>query len=177
MSHPYEHILTPLRIGNVVLRNRLFSAPMGLHCLQGGEPYPTPAIIAHYAQKARGGAAVVTCSGTRAYSTPSDGSHISYDLYSGEGQHYLSQMADAIHFYGAKASMEIAVQPRDGAYQASAGNRVMGPGNMISKEITEEAMQEAIENLQLQVTTLKSPHGSTAGRTNTAGPSRTVFAS
>lgn len=155
MSHPYEHILTPLRIGNVVLRNRLFSAPMGLHCLQGGEPYPTPAIIAHYAQKARGGAAVVTCSGTRAYSTPSDGSHISYDLYSGEGQHYLSQMADAIHFYGAKASMEIAVQPRDGAYQASAGNRVMGPGNMISKEITEEAMQEAIENLQLQVTTLK----------------------
>ena len=155
MSHPYEHVLTPLRIGNVVLRNRLFSAPMGLHCLQGGEPYPTPAIIAHYAQKARGGAAVVTCSGTRAYSTPSDGSHISYDLYSGEGQHYLSQMADAIHFYGAKASMEIAVQPRDGAYQASAGNRVMGPGNMISKEITEEAMQEAIENLQLQVTTLK----------------------
>ena len=155
MSHPYEHILTPLRIGNVVLRNRLFSAPMGLHCLQGGEPYPTPAIIAHYAQKARGGAAVVTCSGTRAYSTPSDGSHISYDLYSGEGQHYLSQMADAIHFYGAKASMEIAEQPRDGAYQASAGNRVMGPGNMISKEITEEAMQEAIENLQLQVTTLK----------------------
>ena len=36
MSHPYEHILTPLRIGNVVLRNRLFSEPMGLHCLQGG---------------------------------------------------------------------------------------------------------------------------------------------
>ena len=155
MGHPYEHILTPLRIGNVVLRNRLFTAPMGLHCLQGGEPYPTPAIIAHYAQKARGGAAVVTCSGTRAYSTPSDGSHISYDLYSGEGQHYLSQMADAIHFYGAKASMEIAVQPKDGSYQASAGNRVMGPGNMVSKEITEEIMQEAVDNLKLQVTTLK----------------------
>ncbi|MBQ9269493.1 MAG: FAD-dependent oxidoreductase [Oscillospiraceae bacterium] len=155
MSHPYESILTPLRIGNVVLRNRLFSAPMGLHCLQGGEPYPTQAMIAHYAQKARGGAAVVTCSGTRAYSTPGNGRNICYDLYSGEGQHYLAQMADAIHFYGAKASMEIAVQPKDGAYQASAGNRVMGPGNQISKEITEEVMQEAIENLQLQVTTLK----------------------
>ena len=153
--HPYEHILTPLRIGNVVLRNRLFSAPMGLHCLQGAEPYPTPAIIAHYAQKARGGAAVVTCSGTRAYSMEGNGRNICYDLYSGPGQHYLAQLADAIHLYGAKASMEIGVQPRDMAYQASGGNPVMGPGNLISREITEAVMEEAIDNLRLQVTTLK----------------------
>ena len=155
MAGTYDHILKPLRVGNVVLRNRLFTAPMGLHCLQGSELYPTQAIIQHYAAKAKGGAAVVTCSGTRAYSTPPNYNFICYDLYSGDCQHYLAQLADAIHFYGAKASMEISVSPEDGSYQASGGNQVMGPGNQVSKEITEEAMQEAIDNLKLQVTTLK----------------------
>lgn len=55
----------------------------------------------------------------------------------------------------AKASMEITVSPKDGTFQASAGNAIPGPGNQISKEITQEAMDEAVENLKLQVTTLK----------------------
>ena len=151
----YPNMLSPWRVGNVVLRNRLFSAPMGLHCLQGSELHPTKAIIQHYAEKARGGAAVVTCCGTRAYSTPPNHNSICYDLFSGDNQHYLSQLADAIHFYGAKASMEITVSPKDMSCQASAGNRVMGPGNQISKEITPEAMDEAIDNLRLQVRILK----------------------
>lgn len=138
-----------------MLRNRLFSAPMGLHCLQGSEQHPTKAIIQHYAEKARGGAAVVTCSGTRPYSMPPTPGFICYDLYAKDTQHYLSQLADAIHFYGAKASMEITVAPRDGSFQASAGNSIPGPGNQISKEITLEAMDEAIDNLKLQVVTLK----------------------
>lgn len=148
-------MLSPWRVGNVVLRNRLFSAPMGLHALQGSEAYPTKAIIQHYAEKARGGAAVVTCSGTRPYSMPPTPGFICYDLYAKDTQHYLSQLADAIHFYGAKASMEITVAPRDGSFQASAGNSIPGPGNQISKEITPEAMDEAIDNLKLQVVTLK----------------------
>ena len=148
-------MLSPWRVGNVVLRNRLFSAPMGLHALQGSEAYPTRAIIQHYAEKARGGAAVVTCGGTRPYSTPPTPGFICYDLYAKDTQHYLSQLADAIHFYGAKASMEITVSPKDGSFQASAGNAIPGPGNQISKEITQEAMDEAVENLKLQVTTLK----------------------
>ena len=151
----YPHMLSPWRVGNVVLRNRLFSAPMGLHCLQGSEQHPTKAIIQHYAEKARGGAAVVTCSGTRPYSMPPTPGFICYDLYAKDTQHYLSLLADAIHFYGAKASMEITVAPRDGSFQASAGNSIPGPGNQISKEITLEAMDEAIDNLKLQVVTLK----------------------
>ena len=148
-------MLSPWRVGNVVLRNHLFSAPMGLHCLQGSEPYPTQAIIRHYAEKARGGAAVVTCCGTRPYSMPPTPGFICYDLYAKDAQHYLSQLADAIHFYGAKASMEITVAPKDMSVQASAGNPIPGPGNQISREITPEAMDEAIENLKLQVVTLK----------------------
>lgn len=151
----YKTMLSPWRVGNVVLRNRLFSAPMGLHCLQGSELHPTKAIIQHYAEKARGGAAVVTCAGVRPYEAQPNHNSICYDLYSGDNQHYLSQLADAIHFYGAKASMEINVCTRDMTYQASGGNAIMGPGNQISKEITGELMEEAIDNLRLQVRTLK----------------------
>ena len=57
MRNRYEMLLSPFKIGNVVFRNRLFTAPMGLHALQGGELYPTDAIITHYANKAKGGAA------------------------------------------------------------------------------------------------------------------------
>lgn len=113
MKKKYSHILSPLKIGNVVLKNRIFTAPMGLHALQGGEPFPTQAIITHYANKARGGAAVVTCSGVNPYSVTSDGAHIAYDLTVPNNQHYLAQLADAIHTYGAKASMEISAMPEN----------------------------------------------------------------
>ena len=57
MESRYAHLLSPFQVGNVVFRNRMFTAPMGLHALQGGELYPTAAIITHYANKAKGGAA------------------------------------------------------------------------------------------------------------------------
>lgn len=113
MVNRYAHLLSPFQVGNVVFRNRLFTAPMGLHALQGGELYPTEAIITHYANKAKGGAAVVTCSGTGAYPVTPDKDHMAYDLYIGHSQHYLAQLADAIHFYGAKASMEIQAATKD----------------------------------------------------------------
>ena len=125
----YEHLLQPLQIGNVVLRNRIFTAPMGLHALQGGENHPTEAIIAHYANKARGGAAVVTCSGTGA--TPNinkDTEHMAYNLFEGHAQHYLAQLADAIHFYGAKASMEIQGAFTSEGYDVCAGMPLRGRG-------------------------------------------------
>ncbi len=126
----YEHLLQPLKIGNVIFRNRLFTAPMGLHALQGGESYPTDAIIAHYANKARGGAAVVTLSGTG--SVPGGGrdhEHMAYNLFEGHSQHYLAQAIDAIHFYGAKVSMEIQGSCKSQGYDVSAGMPLRGgPG-------------------------------------------------
>lgn len=158
MVNRYANLLSPFRAGNVVFRNRIFTAPMGLHALQGGELYPTEAIITHYANKAKGGAAVVTCSGTGAYPVTPDKDHMAYDLYIGHSQHYLAQMADAIHFYGAKASMEIQAATKDPAYHVVGGVKKMGPGlrpGELTKEITPEIMEEVKDNLKLQVKTLK----------------------
>ncbi len=158
MVNRYAHLLSPFQVGNVVFRNRIFTAPMGLHALQGGELYPTEAIITHYANKAKGGAAVVTCSGTGAYPVVPDQDHMAYDLYIGHSQHYLAQLADAIHFYGAKASMEIQAATEDPSYYVVGGITRPGPGlkpGECTKEITPEIMAEIRENLQQQVKILK----------------------
>jgi 2,4-dienoyl-CoA reductase-like NADH-dependent reductase (Old Yellow Enzyme family)/thioredoxin reductase len=158
MANRYAHLLSPFQVGNVVFRNRIFTAPMGLHALQGGELYPTDAIITHYANKAKGGAAVVTCSGTGAYPVTPDKDHLAYDLYIGHSQHYLAQLADAIHFYGAKASMEIQAATKDPAMHVVGGVTRPGPGlkpGEKTKEITKEVMEEIKQNLKDQVKILK----------------------
>ena len=158
MVNPYKHLLSPFRVGNVVFRNRIFTAPMGLHALQGGELYPTDAIITHYANKAKGGAAVVTCSGTGAYPVTPDKDHMAYDLYIGHSQHYLAQLADAIHFYGAKASMEIQAASKERGYHVSGGLTGFGPGfipGQATKELTKEMLGDIKDNLKDQVRILK----------------------
>ena len=58
MSKKYQNLLSPLKVGNVVFRNRLTASPSKPHFLQGPEPYPTEAVITHFANKAKNGAAL-----------------------------------------------------------------------------------------------------------------------
>ena len=63
MSRRYENLLSPIKVGNTVFRNRLTASRSSPRFSQGSEPYPTEALITHYANKARNGAAMVTCGG------------------------------------------------------------------------------------------------------------------
>lgn len=59
MSKRFPHLLEPIRIGNHILKSRMI-APQALpHYLQGSEPYPGDATIAHVSNIARNGAAIV----------------------------------------------------------------------------------------------------------------------
>ena len=64
MSKKYYHLLSPIKIGNTVFKNRLIAAPSKPYFIQGDEPYPTDRVITHYANKARNGAAIVTIQGS-----------------------------------------------------------------------------------------------------------------
>ncbi len=144
MTGKYKTLLSPIRIGNTVFRNRLFAAPTGVHALQGGEPYPTQALIEYFANKAKGGAALVTVHGMFDRDK-FDGQHIAWDGTVLHNQHYLSQMADAIHFYGAKASMEIRGENREGYYDVVEGLTGFASSTP-SKEMTPEIMDEIAES-------------------------------
>lgn len=103
MSLKYQNLLSPVKINNVVLRNRLISTASNPHFIQATEKWPTEALISHYANKAKAGAAVVTCKGNNPVKT-SDPHSLSLDIHVGQHQHMFAQVADMVHYYGAKAS-------------------------------------------------------------------------
>lgn len=119
MKGNYAHLFSPIKVGNLVLKNRLISTNSMPHFIQGPEKHPNEAMIHHLAQRARNGAGVVTVAGiasslgemTLPFMDPeaNDPAHFQrWDLYDPQCQNGLIQLADAIHFYGGKASMNLA---------------------------------------------------------------------
>lgn len=102
MSLKYSNLLSPIKINNVVLRNRLICTASNPHFVQSTEKWPTEALISHYANKAKAGAAVVTVKGNNPVKT-SDPHSLSLDITVGQHQHMFAQCADMVHYYGAKA--------------------------------------------------------------------------
>jgi len=117
MEPKYKHLLSPLKLGNFILKNRMAASSSLPHFLQGPETYPADSVIAHYENKAKG-AAIVTCMGinnfTRGKQLPMfvDFGHFpDYDLYDTNSQNYLLQLTDAIHYYDSIACMGLFVGP------------------------------------------------------------------
>lgn len=82
------------------------------HFLQGPENYPADSVIAHFANRAKAGAGIVTCTGINDFNKDKhmpmdiDIMHFpDFDLYNPQAQNYLVQLADAIHYYGSIACM------------------------------------------------------------------------
>jgi 2,4-dienoyl-CoA reductase-like NADH-dependent reductase (Old Yellow Enzyme family)/thioredoxin reductase len=116
----YKSLMSPLKLGGFVLKNRMEAANSLPHFLQGPEPYPADPVISHYMNKAKG-AAITTCMGinnfTKGKQFPMDmdvGHFPDFDLYDCTCQNYLLQLADSIHFYDSLAAMSIFVGPPSG---------------------------------------------------------------
>lgn len=59
MNIRYSRLLSPLQIGDVLLKNRMMATAGIPHMLQGSEEYPTEKVITHLANRAKNGAAAV----------------------------------------------------------------------------------------------------------------------
>lgn len=107
MSKPYPHIFSPITIGGVTFKNRIWAGPAGTHLLQRQETYPADATIAYYREKASGGSAVITvsCENMDRLKKP-DAIHNNYTLFAREAHGQWVKLTDAIHEFGAKASIE-----------------------------------------------------------------------
>ena len=60
MAHKYAALLTPLRVRDLILRNRMYSTASTPHFLQGTESAPNEKVITHFANRAKNGAAAIT---------------------------------------------------------------------------------------------------------------------
>ncbi len=140
MNKNFPHATTPIRIGNMVLKNRIISAPSTMHSLSNGELYPTEDAIRFFEERARAGVGMVTCAGIKVGADVADDGHnTAWDTRDNNHRNKLMELAERIHFYGAKASMElIGIFPM--GFTVSDGCSIMGgPGG---HEITHEAMEE-----------------------------------
>ena len=140
MSAKYPVALSPIRIGNVVLKNRIVSAPSTMHSMSNGELYPSQDALAFFEERARAGVGMVTVAGVKVgKDVRDDGAMTAWDLNAPNHRNKLMELVERIHFYGAKASMElIGIFPE--GYTVSDGCSIMGWGE--GHEITREAMEE-----------------------------------
>jgi hypothetical protein len=124
-SDRYKHISSPLKIGDVVLKNRTMQTPSIPRNLIGPENISADQLIDHYANIAKGGCAICYTEG------PSDSRDETVNRF-------YAQMLDAIHFHGSIACTGVHVRtgegmppggaPEDGMQEGDAGRGMPGGG-------------------------------------------------
>ena len=113
MSIKYSHLLSPVKVGNLVFKNRLVSGNALPHFLQGPENYPAEPVINHVVNVAKNGAAMVTYAdwtnmGQRE-SFNEDGKRFPmYPLDTDPSvENYICQLADQVHYYNSYISIAL----------------------------------------------------------------------
>lgn len=111
MSTRYKTLLSPIQVGNVLLKNRMMATAGIPHMLQGTEPYPTEKIITHISNRAKNGASAVYVNFDRGspeekgdvidLSFPGHDAHM--DMTKKATHNYMCQLIDAIRYYGSFA--------------------------------------------------------------------------
>lgn len=124
MSAKYKHLMSPIRIGKHMIKNRIIAAPVTLHSASNGEIYPTESAMNFFVQRARAGSGIVVCAGVKVMPVSDDGEHANWSLYKHNAMNRLAELSERIHFYGAKASMEL-IGIFDDGYVASEGGLLM----------------------------------------------------
>ena len=102
----YPHLFAPLKVGSVIFRNRIFSAPNGCQYLEYGG-VPSAAGAAFYERKAMGGAAAVTLGECIVDSATGQAHAYQILLDNPQALPPLASAATAISRHGAVASVQL----------------------------------------------------------------------
>lgn len=101
-----EHVFSPFKIGNVEIKNRIEFGP-ACHMLATHDGYVTREMVAYYQNIARGGAGIVTIGESPIDYGYAKGHEFQLNLGDDKVINGLSLIAEAVHRYGAKLSIEI----------------------------------------------------------------------
>lgn len=105
MQHKYAHILSPIRVGNLILKNRLINSKCIPEGIQGPQTWPTEQTINFAASLAKNGAAIVTCApGMFRDCDPHAMFTSEFDMENRHVKRCFRRMIDRIHAHGSVAS-------------------------------------------------------------------------
>lgn len=131
----YPHLFSPLRIGNIKLKNRIICAPTSPSMITT-DGHMTPEMIAYLERKAMGGAAVVTYGESIVHSATGKQHDKQLQLDSFGVRQGLTETANAIHNAGACANIQLshggmyAGLASVGGTQGKTGIKAYGPSEM-----------------------------------------------
>lgn len=172
----YSSMYKPIKVGDVLLKSRFYASQSKPHSLQGPETFPAEGMFRHYINKAKQGAAYVTMSGGMVLDPPARtrglhkntmfGHFPGIDVKDSTVQNYLCQLADALHFYGAKACMMVGRNSLPEMGNVDVDNDippfvVLGDGggagfvNDPGRRITKEEMEAIADDVALDCEILK----------------------
>ncbi len=102
----FEHIFSPFTFGNVTVKNRIELAP-ACYMLTTHDGFVTREMVAYYQNFARGGAGIVTIGESPIDFEYAKGHEFQLNLGDDRVINGLSRIAEAVHRYGAKLSIEL----------------------------------------------------------------------
>ena len=152
----YPHLFSPIRIGNIRMKNRIIGAPTSPSMITT-EGHFTPEMTAYLEEKAMGGAAVVTYGEAIVHSPTGKSHNKQLQLDSFGVKQGMAQVARAIHNAGAYANIQLSHGGIWGGLASVGGNNLShtnvayGPSDMTLpqgqvKEMPKEIIYEIIES-------------------------------
>lgn len=121
----FENVLSPFKIGNVQLKNRIELAP-ACYMLASHDGYVTREMVAYYQNLARGGAGIITIGESPIDFDYASGHEFQLNLNDPKVINGLSVLVENVHRYGAKLSIEMT---HCGRYVLN-GKQTIGPSNI-----------------------------------------------
>ena len=154
MNLKYRKLLSPVKIGNHVIKNRMVYPNASPHTLQGPETFPADGFRKFYSDLAKNGAAIVTVAEwanpfQRMGPIDLDATHMqSFDMKDPSVHNYFSLMAEEIHFYGSKLLVCAEVDWPEG-YSLNGGRKpgppIPGKGFVEDEQIPVDKIEEVVQ--------------------------------
>ena len=151
----YPHLFSPLRIGNIRMKNRIIAAPTSPSMITT-EGHSTPEMIAYLEEKAKGGVGVVTYGEAIVHSATGKSHNKQLQLDSFGVKQGMAQAARAIHNAGAYANIQLSHGGKYGGLASVGGDQdqcdvAYGPSHEMTpagevQEMPKELILEIVES-------------------------------
>lgn len=121
-----SHLLSPVRVGGLDLRNRIAMAPMGVELVEADGMIREPT-VRYYEERARGGAGLLITENTAA--AYPDGAHSAHEIGVSDDRFLpgLTALAGAVHRHGAKLALQLAHHGRIARLDTARGRPLLMP--------------------------------------------------
>lgn len=151
----YSHLFSPIRIGNIRLKNRIIGAPTSPSMITA-EGHFTPEMIAYLEEKAMGGVSVVTYGEAIVHSATGKSHNKQLQLDSFGVKQGMAQAARSIHNAGAYANIQLSHGGKYGGLASVGGDHnccdvAYGPSHEMTpmgevQEMPKELIMEIVES-------------------------------